>query len=142
MTRSPAEPFLNMRFRVEIDALRETGVAEVVFPQARLVRGRSARYGTLSLRRGVGHSTDWHGWWEEARTARRTPARTVTVTLLDESGAIARRWRFDDARPVAYSLSNLDALGNEVLMETLELAVGSFEEGSGGRPTARNRVRR
>jgi len=131
MTISASTPLLNMRFSVEVEGLRGTGAIEVVFPEARLSvgarNGRRARYGPLCLRRGIGRSDDWYAWWDEARQARTARARNVTVTLLDESGAAAHRWTFRRSRPVAYSLSNLNALGNEALIETLELAVGGFE---------------
>ena len=124
------EPFLNMRFRVEIDGLPETGVLEVMFPEARLVvraRGRRARFGALVLKRGLGRSTDWYEWWDQARRDRKVRARTVLVTLLDQESAGARRFRFRKAKPAAYALSSLNALGREVLVETLELTVGDFE---------------
>jgi phage tail-like protein len=130
MDRSASEPFLNMRFRVEIDGMRETGVLEVVFPAARLggqlKNGIRARYGTMFLKRGVGRSQEWYAWWDQARR-RKTVARSVTVTLLDEAGSSAQRWTFRNTRPVAYSISNLDALGHEALTETLEVSVGGFD---------------
>jgi phage tail-like protein len=131
MERSASEPFLNMRFRVEVEGMAETGVLEVVFPQARIAgkagNGRRVQYGTMLLKRGVARSQDWHRWWEQARAARKGTARRVTVTLLDESGDSARSWTFPNARPLGYSLSSLNALGHDVLTETLELTVGGFE---------------
>ena len=131
MDRSASEPLLNMRFRVQIDGLRETGVLEVVFPTARIGQqvknGIRARYGTMFLKRGVGRSQEWYAWWNKARRVRKTVARSVTVTLLDEAGSSAHRWTFRNTRPVAYSISNLNALGHEALTETLELSVGGFD---------------
>ena len=131
MDRSASEPFLNMRFRVEIDGMGDTGVLEVVFPAARLGRqarnGIRARYGTMFLKRGVGRSQEWYAWWDQARKVRKAAMRAVTVTLLDEAGSSAHRWTFRNTRPVAYSISNLNALGHEALTETLELSVGGFD---------------
>jgi phage tail-like protein len=119
-----------MRFRVQIDGLRETGVLEVVFPTARIGQqvknGIRARYRTMFLKRGVGRSQEWYAWWDQARRVRKAAARSVTVTLLDEAGSSAHRWTFRNTRPVAYSISNLNALGREALTETLELSVGGF----------------
>ena len=119
-----------MRFRVEIEGLQETGASEVIFPEARLAAGprksRVVQYGTLTLRRGVTRSQEWYEWWHHARTARTLRKRAVAVVLIDERGADVTRWIFDDARPSGYSLSSLNALGNEPLIETLELAVGGF----------------
>ena len=57
MRDAEREPFGNMRFRLEIEGLRETGAVEVIFPEARLTAGprrsRVVQYGTLTIRRGV-----------------------------------------------------------------------------------------
>lgn len=130
MRSAQREPFGNMRFRVEIEGLQETGASEVIFPEARLAAGprksRVVQYGTLTLRRGVTRSPEWYEWWDHARTSRTLRKRAIAVVLIDERGTDVTRWIFDDARPCSYSLSNLNALGNEPLIETLELAVGGF----------------
>src|SRR5262245_55571550 len=99
--RAASEPFLNMRFRVEIEGLQETGALEVVFPEARLATRASGRvrYGTLFLKRGVGRSQEWYTWWDQARRAGRVRARTVIVTLLDDAGSATRRFRFRNSKP-------------------------------------------
>ena len=131
MRDAEREPFGNMRFRLEIEGLRETGAVEVIFPEARLATGprrsRIVQYGTLIIRRGVTRSHEWYEWWDRARTSRTSLKRTVVVVLMDERGADVHRWTFDDAEPRAYLLSSLNALGNAPLFETLELAIGGFE---------------
>ena len=137
------QPFGNMRFRIEIEGLRETGALEVTFPEARLVigprRSRSVQYGTLILRRGVTRSTEWSEWWTAARSLKTSKRRTVSVVLIDERGADANRWTFKNAEPRAYQLTNLNALGNEPLLETLELAVTGVELSVGSPAVRRKR---
>jgi len=127
---SDRAPFLNMRFRVEIEGLQLTGATEVVFPEARLEpsgRGRSvARYGPLILVRGLTRNVEWYEWWDRSRTARSPLKRAVLVTLLDERGADANRWEFSGAQPLAYTVSSLNSLGSDVLAESIELAVAGF----------------
>jgi phage tail-like protein len=144
MKTAGREPFGNMRFRVEIDGLQETGAVAVIFPEARLVTGprksKVIQYGPLILRRGVTRSPEWYEWWDRSRTSRTAPKRAVTVVLIDERRADANRWTFDNARPSGYSLSHLNALGNEPLVETLELEVASFSASFGSAtPTRRKR---
>jgi phage tail-like protein len=143
MRSAQREPFGNMRFRVEIEGLQETGASEVIFPEARLAVGTRkshvVQYGTLTLKRGVTRSHEWYEWWDHARTSRTLRKRTVAVVLIDERGADATRWTFDDARPCGYSLSNLHALGNEPLIETLELAVGGFSASVGAAAATRRK---
>lgn len=123
-------PFLNMRFRIEIEGLKGTGATEVVFPEARLVpsgRGRPAtRYGPLTLVRGLTRSPEWYEWWERSCVARRPLKKAVVVVLLDERGADANRWQFSGAQPLAYTVSSLNSLGNEAIVESIELAVAGF----------------
>jgi len=125
------EPFGNMHFRVEIDGLQETRAVEVIFPEARLVaaedRFHTVHCGPLVLRRGMTDSRAWYDWWDRARRSPREAGRGVAVVLLDPAGRDIQRWSFGGCEPVAYLLSPLDALGNAVLIETLELSVGGFE---------------
>jgi T4-like virus tail tube protein gp19 len=138
-------PFGNMRFRLEIEGMREKSVVEVIFPEARLIAGprrsRAVQYGTLTVRRGVTRSAEWYDWWDRGRTSKSSVKRTVAVVLLDERGADVHRWTFDGAQPLGYLLSNLNALGNAPLIETLEMTVDGFEA-SFDLPTATSRKRK
>ena len=131
MADTEREPFGNMRFRLEIDGLRETGAVEVIFPEARIATGprrsRVVQYGPLIIRRGVTRSREWYEWWDRTRTSKTSAKRTVAVVLMDERGDSVHRWTFDNAEPRGYLLSSLNALGNAPLFETLELTVGRFE---------------
>jgi len=122
-------PFANTRFRVEIEGMKGTGALEVILPEARIVPSRRAsvtRYGNLVLKRGLTQSSEWYDWWDRARRSKSAPKRTVKVVLIDARGEDANRWTLSDVRPLAYHVSALNALGAEVLIETLELAVGAL----------------
>jgi phage tail-like protein len=138
------EPFRNMRFRLDIEGMRETGAVEVIFPEARIAAGprrsQAVRYGTLVIRRGVTRSQEWFEWWDRGRKSKAAAKRTIAVTLLDERGDDVHRWTFAGAEPQAYLLSSLNALGNAPLIETLELRVAGFEA-SFGPPAAMRRKR-
>jgi phage tail-like protein len=124
-------PLSNTRFRVEIEGLSSSGALEVVFPEARIVRSprRAVHtlFGNLVLRRGLTASAEWYEWWNRARRSKAAPKATVSVVLIDERNKDANRWTFRDVRPVAYSISPLNALRAEVLIETVEATVGGFE---------------
>ena len=126
----PRQPFGNMRFRLEIDGLPGSGALEVIFPEARLLprapKAGAAQYGPLIVRRGLTASRDWHEWWDAARRGPRPKKRTIRVLLLEAAGEAAAGWLFEGAAPMAYHLSPLNALGNEPVIETLELSVESF----------------
>jgi phage tail-like protein len=79
------------------------------------------------LKRGLTASSDWYGWWDRARRSKAAPRAIVRVVLIDARGRDAVQWTLRDVRPVAYQVSSLNALGSEVLLETLEASVGGFE---------------
>jgi tail tube protein gp19 len=131
------EPFINVSFRIEIDGLQGTGATEVIFPEARIVEPEEQRplvqYGHLILRRGMTTSSEWYQWWDRARASGEEGRRNVTVVLLDRLRGDVARWMFAEARPCAYLVSPLNALGGEPLIETLELCVGGMKLAFGSR---------
>ena len=124
------EPLVNVRFRVEIEGLQGTGAVEVIFPDARIVeqrgKARAVQYGPLILRRGMTTSGDWYQWWDSARASGGAARRRVAVVLMDRLRTDVNRWTFSEAIPVAYSVSPLNALGGEPLIESVELSVHGF----------------
>jgi phage tail-like protein len=129
------EPFVNARFRVEIEGLPGTGATEVIFPEARIVEGRRktrvVQYTSLTLRRGLNSSGEWYRWWDSARTSATAGRKTVSVVLMDAVRADVARWTFFKTVPIAYAVSPLHALGGEALSETLELSVGGMRAAFG-----------
>jgi hypothetical protein len=87
--------FTNMRFRIEVEGMERTGAVEAILPDARIVIGPRKRfttqYGTLTLRRGLTHASEWYDWWNRARTSTRAIEREVLVVLLNERGTDAIR---------------------------------------------------
>lgn len=80
------------------------------------------KFSDVTLKKGVfkGDSPLWQ-WFAQARmnTARR---ETVTISLLDESGAPTMVWTLANAWPTKVSGTDLKAQGNEVAVETIVLA--------------------
>ena len=134
-------PYPNFNFVVDIGA-EELAFAEVEIPAgeidvieyregadrtnaSRKLPGR-VRFGNVTLRRGVdGRLALWE-WFKTVRDGQLL-RRDVTITLLDEQRQPVQRWLLRDAWPVKYDPSDLNAKGNEVLVELLELAVEGIE---------------
>jgi hypothetical protein len=129
-TISEHQPLLNARFRVEIQGLTGTGATEVIFPEARIIRPRGktpvVQYGTLTIRRGMTSSSDWYEWWDRARRSSKPTSREVRIIVMDTARADVTRWTYSSATPSGYLVSPLNALGGEVIVETLELTVGGL----------------
>ena len=134
------DPFKSFRFRVEIDGVvaatfkSVSGLAaeaevieyrELGGSQSLKLPGR-IRYPNVSLRRGLTTSPDLWNWWETVRDGT-LQRRTVLIELLDDSGQTVLRWSLQEAWPVKWELSELDASKNEIAIETLEIAHEGLE---------------
>ena len=105
-----------LEVRTEVDEYREGGVNDYVHKIA-----KETRYPNLTLKRGITDATDfwdWHRQIVEGDIER----KQITVVLLDSLGAEKWRWVFRDAYPVKWNGTDLNATGNTVLVESIELA--------------------
>lgn len=124
----PPDPALGTRFLVEIDGLQAADFLEVLFPEATLAAGRE-QLTHLVLRRAAGTDRELADWWKQSAAGKPAP-RNISVALLDGRGRPQVRWNFSKAQPVRYTVSALNALEPAVVLETMELAVESFERGT------------
>jgi phage tail-like protein len=78
--------------------------------------------GDVTMRRGVvaGDSDIWN--WLKQVNAKTPKRRTVTVNLNEATGKPVRVWRLNNAWPTKVTAGNLKAEGNDVAIESLELA--------------------
>ena len=135
-------PYLNFNFIVDIGAGDELGFSEAEVPSgeievieyregadrvntARKLPGL-AKYPNVTLKRGITGSTDLFEWWKSVRDGQ-VVRRNVTITLLDEQRQAVYRWLLRSAWPVKIEGPTLNAGGNEVAIETLELAHEGLE---------------
>lgn len=135
-------PYPSFNFVVDLGLGEQIQFAEVEIPSAeietieyreggdrtsgvRKLPGR-VRYGNVVLRRGIDGRLDVWEWFKTVRDGQLL-RRDVTITLLDEQRNPVLQWRLRDAWPAKYDPSDLDAKGNEVAIELLELAVEGIE---------------
>lgn len=79
------------------------------------------KFSNLTLKRGsVALDTDFYKWVKSIGT--KDERRNVTIKLLDESHNPVLAWTAKNAFPIKLQASDLKADGNEVAIETLELA--------------------
>lgn len=80
------------------------------------------KYGNITMKKGVfkGDNKFWD-WFNEIKmnTIKRKP---VTISLLDESGKPTMVWTLTNAWPTKITGTDLKAQGNEVAIETIEVA--------------------
>ena len=81
-----------------------------------------AKFGKITLKKGV-FIKDNNFWeWYNAIKMNTIKRETVTIQLLDESGKPTVTWTLTNAWPTKISGTDLKSEGNEVAIETLELA--------------------
>ena len=137
------DPLTNFRYRLEIDGLTIAGFSEVTIgetvtdvidyregndaPHVRKLSGLT-KYGNITLKRGMTTSLELYDWHKKVVDGEVGKARkNVAIVVADETGADKARFVVTEAWPTKYSASELDARGNEVLIETLELVNEGIE---------------
>jgi len=137
------DPLRNFRFRLEIDGIQMAGFSEVQIgaittdvidyregtdpPHVRKLSGLT-RFGNITLKSGMTTSLELFHWYQQIVSGQLVNNRKqVTVVVADESGADQARFVVSQAWPIKYQPSNLNATGNEVVIELLELANEGIE---------------
>lgn len=144
MTRN--DPLRNFRYRLEIDNITQAGFSEVAIaettidaveyregtdpPHVRKLSGLT-KYGNITLKWGLtvgGSALDFFKWHKEVSDGLvKERRKKVVIVVQDETGADAARFVISEAWPIKYDPSDLNAKGNEVLIELLELANEGIE---------------
>ena len=140
------DPLRNFRFRVELAGIIQAGFSEIMIaettidvveyrdgndpPHVRKLSGLT-KYGNITLKRGISFGNgalDLSKWHADVSTGKVKDSRkTVVIVVLDEVGQDAARFVVSEAWPIKYDPSDLNAKGNEVLIELLELAHEGLE---------------
>lgn len=80
------------------------------------------KYGNVTMKKGVFKSDNkFWDWFDKIKmnTIKRVP---VTISLLDEAGEATMIWTLANAWPTKITGTDLKAEGNEVAVETIEIA--------------------
>ena len=129
-------PYAKFRYTVEIDGLAAGGFSEVSgfdasidvieyregdMVQTPMKMPGLKKYGNITLKQGVTDSTvmyDWLMLGVEGEVER----KTLTITLLDATGAATASWQVINAWPTKYTAPDFNATSSDVAIETLEIA--------------------
>jgi len=133
MTRQ--DPLRGFRFLVEIEGITSGGFTRIK-GLSREVKHESYREGGLTwyehklitqvsfpvvvLERGLALDDLWN--WAQAAADGEVRRRTIRIRLQDEASEKRWAWQIENALPVKWSSSDLDAQASPVVMESLELA--------------------
>jgi phage tail-like protein len=134
------DPLRNFRYRLEIDGIVQAGFSEVAIGDAgsdlieygggnevttvRKLKGLN-KYGNVTLKWGLTDSIElanWHRMVVDDATPLSAARRTVVIRIQDESGQDKAAYEVTRAWPTKYNPTDLNGQGNEVAIESLELA--------------------
>jgi phage tail-like protein len=86
------------------------------------------KYDNLVLKRGMLIGSALTQWVQNSLTLFTFTPQTVLVKLLDGDGSILSAWSFSNAYPVSLKVSDLKAMDNSIMVETLELSYDYFQQ--------------
>lgn len=129
-------PYAKFRYTVEIDGIEAGGFSEVSGFDASIdvIEYREGdmidtplklpglkKYGNITLKQGVTDSMVIYEWLNSGVEGE-VERKTVTITLLDATGAATASWQVINAWPTKYTAPDFNASSSEVAIETLEIA--------------------
>jgi phage tail-like protein len=130
------DPLRVFHFLVEIDGIARAGFRECsgldstqdVIEYREGNEGPSSRKLTgmvhntnITLKRGL--TDDLQLWeWREKAARGKAERKNGSIIMLDETGAEKLRWNFVNAWPTKWTGPTLNAAGNELAIESLEIA--------------------
>jgi len=140
------DPLRNFRFRLEIDGITRAGFSEVSGlqvettaidyregtdpPHVRKLSGLT-KYDAVVLKAGLvtgAGALDLFAWHQAiVNGALASNRRNVAIVVQDEAGQDQARFAVSQAWPSKYQVSDLNAKGTDVVIETLELVNEGIE---------------
>ncbi|MEA3031597.1 MAG: hypothetical protein QOJ53_384 [Sphingomonadales bacterium] len=116
-----------LKVELEVEAVAEGGVHRF---KHQLPTG--TKYSNLVLKRGVVTTASPFGDWLASAMSgglvrKRNAFKTIVVQLLDENARPLIAWTVFGAYPLRWEHSALNAMGSEVLTETIELSYRTFQ---------------
>ena len=129
------DPLRNFRFRLEIEGVEQAGFSEVsgfdvtVDPidyregtdptHVRKLTGLT-KYGNVTLKWGITDSLELHNWHRQIVDGD-IQRKNIAIIVVNEAGEDKARFEIAEAWPSKYDPTDLNAKGNEVAIETLEI---------------------
>ena len=93
---------------------------------------KAVQYSPLTLKRGLVSSSSALGKWIADTTSNgfTSPVelKHILVMLLDDENIPLLGWLFINAYPVKWQVSNMNAMQNEIMVETAEFSYHRFEK--------------
>ena len=132
------DPYRNFRFRIAIDGIQVAAFSDATIPDtsteaveyregtdathSRKLSGLT-KFGNVTLKRGLTDSMDLCNWRKAVmQKGALNNRKSLSLILIDEEGNEKAQWDIVEAWPIKYDVNALTAKGNEVSIESIELA--------------------
>lgn len=80
------------------------------------------KFGNITMKRGTfAHDNEYYNWWN-THALNTVERRDITISLLNETHEPVVVWKVKNAWPVKVQSTDLKGDGNEVAIETIEIA--------------------
>jgi phage tail-like protein len=142
VTGARKDPYRAYQFLVEIDGITSAGFRECsgLDAGADAIEYREgsdpttvrklpglAKYGNLSLKRGTTDDPQLWQWCKKAIDGQ-VERKNGSIIQLDDTGAEKVRWNFREGWPTKWTGPSFNATGNDVSIETLDIAHEGLEK--------------
>lgn len=140
-TGKRVDPFRNFNFLLEIDKITQAGFSDCTgfgsttdpieyreggeIKSVRKLPGLT-KHSNVTLKWGLTDSKELYNWYRDVVNGK-IDRRNGSIIVLDTEGTEKVRWNFFDAWPTKWDGPDFSAKGNDVAIETLELAVERIE---------------
>jgi phage tail-like protein len=130
-------PITNFQFIVSFGG-ETTAFQEVILPESKIevIEYRDGsdvlssvrkipglvKYSNLILKRGLTKSSELYEWFKQTKQGT-LERRDITVSILNKEREPFATWKLKNCWPTKYSGSTLNAKGNEIVIETLEIVI-------------------
>ena len=105
----------------ETSVIEQHSVDDNGRPLIRKVPG-AVKWSNITLKRGVDESLDIWKWREQVINSGPDSARVDgNIALIDYSGSTIATWKFEQGWPIKYTGATLNASGNEVAVEEIQI---------------------
>lgn len=142
-TGDRVDPYRGYNFRVEIDGITRAGFREasgldsaqdpIEYREGnqelspRKLPGLN-KYSNISLKWGISDDADFWDWRKKSVDGT-VERKNGSVVLFNDAGEEKLRWNFKEAWPTKWTAPSFNATGNEVAIETIEIAHEGVEKG-------------
>jgi len=130
------DPYRSFRFRVEIDGLTRAGFREAsgLDTTTDVIEDREGtetttirklpgltKFSNITLKRGVTDDDELMKWRQQVMDGT-IVRKSGSIVVMAEDGSEKLRWNFQEGWPTKWTGPSFNATGNEVAIETLEIA--------------------